>query len=173
MSFNTNDEYGSVSLIGALFLCPHLLPTVSLLHLSFAAMKKLSASLFSLFIFCACNNTNQDVSAKPENDLDAARTFIKDALDGHFEQARQLVLRDSTNEQTMDVIERNYERTSEENKQGYRNASIQIYNTRNIGDSVRIITYSNSYMNKKDSLKLVNLNGQWLIDLKFTFQAQH
>jgi hypothetical protein len=155
------------------FFYAHLPSTVSLLHLSFAAMKKLLASLFALFIFCACNNSNQDVSAKPENDLDAARTFINDALDGHFEQARQLMLRDSTNEQTMDVIERNYERTSEENKQGYRSASIQIYNTRNIGDSVRIITYSNSYMNKKDSLKLVNLDGQWLIDLKFTFQAQH
>jgi hypothetical protein len=147
--------------------------TVLTLRLSFAAMKKLLTGFLALSFFCACNNSNQQTASKPENDLDAARTFIRDALDGRFEEARQLMLPDSTNEQTMDVTERNYERMSEENKVGYRNASIQIYDTRNVNDSTRIVTYSNSFKNQKDSLKLVRVNGQWLIDLKFTFQAHH
>jgi hypothetical protein len=99
--------------------------------------------------------------------------FIRDALDGRFEQARQLMLRDSTNDQTMDVTERNYEHTSQADKMGYRNASIQIHNTREINDSTRIITYSNSFKNQKDSLKLVRMKDQWLVDLKFMFQQRH
>jgi len=145
--------------------------TLSTLPLSFAAMKKLS-TLFLIFSFlCACNNSENEASGKPENDLDAARTFIRNALDGKFEQAKQLMVRDSTNEENMDVTERTYERMSEENRQGYHNASIQIYNTREVNDSTRIVTYSNSFKNQKDSLKLVRVNGQWLVDLKFTLQG--
>ena len=132
-------------------------------------MKKITISFFFLSILAACNN-DKESSTKPENDLDAASTFIRDALDGKFEQAKQLMLRDSTNDQTMDVTERNYEHMSQADRVGYRNASIQIHNTREVNDSTRIVTYSNSFMNEKDSLKLVRLNGQWLVDLKFTFQ---
>jgi hypothetical protein len=136
-------------------------------------MKKFLAVILFLPFFYACNdNESVVVSDEPENDLDAARTFIKDALDGKFEQARQIMLRDSTNDQTMDVIERNHEHMPQSDRVGYRNASIQIYNTREINDSTRIITYSNSFKNQKDSLKLIRMNNQWLVDLKFTFQ-QH
>lgn len=136
-------------------------------------MKKILIGLLSLSIVGACNNSDKVTSDNPENDLDAARMFIRDALDGRFEQARQLMLRDSTNDQTMDVTERNYEHTSQADKVGYRNASIQIHNTREANDSTRIVTYSNSFKNQKDSLKLVRINGQWLVDLKFTFQQRH
>jgi len=122
-------------------------------------------------LLCACNNSEQSVSNQPENDLDAARTFIRNALDGKFEQAKQLMVKDSTNDQTMDVIERNYERMSEADRVGYRNASIQIHNTKTIGDTT-LVTYSNSYKNQNQNLKLVKLNGQWLVDLKYTFQTQ-
>jgi len=136
-------------------------------------MRKILTGLLLLVVFCACNNSDKATSGKAENDLDAARMFIRDALDGRFEQAKQLMLRDSTNDQTMDVTERNYEHMTQANKVGYRNASIQIHNTREVNDSLRIVTYSNSFKNQKDSLKLVRLNGQWLVDLKFTFQQQH
>jgi len=123
-----------------------------------------------LFVLIACNISDKPGSTQPENDLDAARTFIRDALDGKFEKARNLMVRDSTNDQTMDVTERNYEHISQAERVGYRNASIQIHNTREVNDSIRIVTYSNSFKNEKDSLKLVRLNNQWLVDLKFTFQ---
>jgi hypothetical protein len=160
---------------GALF-CSLPLPfskPVSPVSLSFAAMKKILIGFFLLAFTVACNNNDKPTATNPENDLDAARMFIRDALDGRFEQARQLMLRDSTNDQTMDVTERNYEHMSEGNRVGYRNASIQIYNTRNVDDSTRIVTYSNSFKNQKDSLRLVHINNQWLVDLKFTFQERH
>ena len=136
-------------------------------------MKKILIGFFSLVIFWACNNSDQQPSTsnQPENDLDAARTFIRDALDGKFEHARQLMLKDSTNDQTMDVIERSYERSSESERVGYRNASIQIHNTQTIADTT-LITYSNSYKNENQNLKLVKVNGQWLVDLKYTFQGK-
>jgi len=136
-------------------------------------MKKLLSCFLVLLFFCACNNSDKTSSTQPENDLDAARMFIRNALDGRFESARQLMVRDSINDETIDVTERNYERMSQANRMGYHNASIQIHNTREINDSVRIVTYSNSFKNQKDSLKLVHLNNQWLVDLKFTFHQQH
>ena len=147
---------------------------LSPLHLSFATMKKLLIGFLLLSVFCACNNDEQSpqVSNQPENDLDAARTFIRDALDGKFEHAKQLMLRDSTNDQTMDVIERNYEHMSQADRVGYRNASIQIHDTKTISDTT-LVTYSNSYKNQNQNLKLIKVNGQWLVDLKYTFQAQH
>lgn len=134
-------------------------------------MKKIITSFLFLSFFYACNNTDQQApSNKPENDLDAARMFIRNALDGKFYAARQLMVSDTTNDQRMSDTERNYEHMSEEDRQGYRNANIQIHNTRNVNDSTRIVAYSNSYKNKIDSLKVVRVNGQWLVDLKFTFQ---
>ena len=148
------------------------LPPVSLLTLSFAAMKKLLIGFF-LMMFFACNNSEQQpASNEPENDLDAARTFIDDALKGKFEHARQLMLKDSTNDQTMDVVERNYEHMSEADRVGYRNASIQIHDTKTVGDTTFVI-YSNSYKNQNQNLKLVRVNGEWLVDFKYTFQGKH
>lgn len=135
-------------------------------------MKRILIGFLCLAFAWACNNNDRVTTNTPENDLDAARMFIRNALDGRFGQARQLMLRDSTNDETMDVTERNYEHMSEANKVGYRNASIQIYNTRDVNDSTRIVTYSNSFKNQKDSIKLVRINSEWLVDLKFTFQ-QH
>lgn len=150
------------------------LPTVSLLNLSFAAMKKILIAFFSLIFFWSCNNSDQQqpTANQPENDLDAARTFIRDALDGKFEHAKQLMLKDSTNEEMMDAIERNYERSPESERVAYRNASIQIHNTQTIGDTT-VVTYSNSYKNQNQNLKLVKVNGQWLVDFKYTFQGKH
>lgn len=134
-------------------------------------MKKTLIGLLFLSLAYACNNTDQPAASnRPESDLDAARMFIRNALDGKFYAARQLMVSDTTNDQRMSDTERNYEHMSEEERQGYRNANIQIHNTRDVNDSTRIVSYSNSYKNKIDSLKVVRLNGQWLVDLKFTFQ---
>jgi hypothetical protein len=55
-----------------------------------------------------------------------------------------------------------------EDKAGYHEASINLFDSRKVNDSTTVVNYSNSYMNKKDSLKLVRINGQWLIDLKYS-----
>lgn len=121
-----------------------------------------------LSFFYACNNSNNETANKPENDLDAARMFIRDALDGKWDDAKQFLLQDSTNIQLLETAESKYQNLSKAEQQNYKDAEPRFYDTRKLNDSVTIVNYSNSYMNKKDSLKVVRTNGQWLIDLKYS-----
>lgn len=130
--------------------------------------------LFLLFYLTACNNNDRQQNGKAENDMDAARNFIRATMDGDYKKARTFMLPDSANTQYLDVYERNYnERMKPEDKEGYKEASINIHQLKNINDSTSVIYYSNSYF-KKDThqLKVLRLNNQWLVDLKYYFQAK-
>jgi len=136
-----------------------------------AAMKS-AAFLFFIFslVHFSCNNSDKK-DQKAENDLDAARQFIRAALDGDFDKAETLLLPDSINQSYLEQIERNYkERMSNQDKANYKAASIRILEDKELNDSTHIIYYSNSYKNKKDSLRSVRVNGDWLIDLKYIFK---
>jgi len=133
---------------------------------------KLLTSFLLLQFFLCCNNADHEHSstARSENDIDAARNFIQAALDGNYRKARTYALADSFNQQYVDLFERIYkERMNPEDKRGYREASINIHSVTPLNDSVTLINFSNSYKNKNDSLKVVRLNGQWLVDLKYSF----
>ena len=133
---------------------------------------KLITGFLLLQFFLCCNNENKENSAsgKSENDLDAARNFIQAALEGNYKKARTYALADSFNQQYVDLFERIYkERMNPEDKRGYREASINIHSVSPLNDSVTLINFSNSYKNKNDSLKVVRQNGQWLVDLKYSF----
>jgi hypothetical protein len=125
--------------------------------------------LFLLFAFCACNS--HSTTGKAENDIDAVRDFIRAALDGKFDEARNYLLADSTNLNYMDVAQRNYDKADSATKNGYRGASIHILNVTNpIKDSVTIVIYSNSFKNDPDTLKVLKTKGAWLIDLKYLYE---
>jgi hypothetical protein len=127
-------------------------------------------SLICMVLICACNSDQQEKETTSENDVDAARNFIRSALDGKWREARRFMVQDSTNTQLLDAYESNYEtHMNREDKRGYREASITLYDSRQINDSVTIVNYSNSYKKKRDSLKVVRLNNQWLVDLKYSF----
>lgn len=131
----------------------------------------MTSFLFLQFFLC-CNNDNRENSGTPgsENDIDAARNFIQAALEGNYRKARTYTLSDSFNQQYVDLFERIYkERMNPEDKRGYREASIHIHSVTPLNDSVTLINFSNSFKNKNDSLKVVRLNGQWLVDLKYSF----
>jgi hypothetical protein len=130
-------------------------------------MKRCLVILLSCFLF-SCTNSNNE--SAPENDLDAARMFIRDALDGKFREARQLMISDTINENRMADTERTYEKMSKDTKRNYRESSITIYDTRKINDSTSIVVYSNTFKNMKDSVKVIRKGGQWLVDLKYTFE---
>lgn len=131
-------------------------------------MTKLVPLLLFVLLAAACNN--EDKKQKSENDVDAARNFIRAALDGNFAKAREYMLRDPLNEERIYNIERSYEQNHDrEEKRNYREASITIYDTRKLNDSTTIVVYANSFMKKKDSLKAVRVQGDWLIDFKYTF----
>ena len=120
-------------------------------------------------LFYACGNNAPETPAS-ENDVDAARNFIQSALNGDYKKARTFVLPDSTNYQYLEVFENNYRtRMNPQDKSGYRSASINIHQVRPLNDSTSIVNYSNSYKKENDSLKVVKSNGQWLVDLKYSF----
>ncbi|MES1217513.1 MAG: hypothetical protein ABUT20_18535 [Bacteroidota bacterium] len=127
--------------------------------------------IFFFLLFSACNSNDKKTATIAENDIDAAREFIRSALDGKFETARIYLLDDSSNIQYITVAERNYQKADAETKYGYRNASIRIYSpVTYINDSTSIIVYSNSYKNDPDTLKVLKKNGQWLVDLKYLYE---
>ena len=138
-------------------------------------MKKLiQLSSFLLLFLYSCKNTENETVPASENDMDAARNFIRAALDGDYKKAKTFVVDDSTNKQSIDVYEWNYNNhLSPEDKKAYKSASIRfLKETRQLNDSVTIVHYSNSYMDKADSVKVIRAGGKWLIDLNFTFQKK-
>lgn len=123
-----------------------------------------------LFLFAiACNNADKEEKPKSENDIDAARNFIRSALDGKFNEAKTFLLTDSSNTQYFDVYERNYQKADADTKRNYREATINIHNVHPLNDSTTVIIYSNSYKNDHDTLKVIRKNNQWLVDLKYLF----
>ena len=126
-------------------------------------------ALFLVIAGCA-NDKEENKEVTSENDVDAARNFIRSALDGNWREARRFMLQDSTNTQLLDTYENNYQtHMNKEDKRGYREASITLFDTREVNDSVAIIKYSNSFKKQKDSLRVVRMDGTWLVDLKFSF----
>jgi hypothetical protein len=124
--------------------------------------------LLLLFLLYACkNNSDRNIS---ENNIDAARNFIRAALDGKFREARDFMLNDSINTNYMDVAERAYERADQATKDGYKSSSIRIYSpVTEVNDSTTIIIFSNSFKNDHDTLRVVKLNNRWLVDLKYLY----
>ena len=125
--------------------------------------------LFLLFIAAGCSNISEN-GKKPENDIDAARDFIRAALDGKFDQAKSYMLPDSANIQFLDAVERNYKKLDEATKEGYREASINIHLVDPVNDSTTVIIYSNSFKNDNDTLRVLKTNQQWEVDLKYIFE---
>ncbi len=128
-------------------------------------------SFLLLQFFCACNTAEKDKRIPgSENDIDAARNFIRSALDGNWSKARHFMIRDSLNNQLLDTYEERYQqRMNSNDKRGYREASINMYDVRQLNDTLSIVNYSNSYMKKNDSLRVAKIKGEWLVDFKFSF----
>lgn len=119
----------------------------------------------------ACNSNEKTSPEVSENNIDAVRNFIRAALDGKFDEARTFMLTDSVNINYMDVAERAYQKAEKTVKDGYRTSSIRIYSpVTDVNDSVSIIIYSNSFKNDPDTLKVIRVKGQWLVDLKYLYE---
>ncbi len=126
--------------------------------------------LFFLPFTWSCNSDETNSLGKPENDVDAARMFIRCALDGRYKDARKLIYPDSTNIYWLDKNEANYVHRMDATRQrSYRESQITVYDIRKINDSASVIIYSNTYLNKRDSVKAIRVGGDWLIDLKYSF----
>ena len=134
----------------------------------------LSAALpvcLAFIILPACKDPKDKTTGISENNIDAARNFIRAALDGKFDEARTFMLTDSVNTNYMDVAERSFQKAEQAVRDGYRTSTIRIFSpVTEVNDSTTILIYSNSYMNDPDTLKVIRVNGQWLVDLKYLYQ---
>lgn len=130
--------------------------------------RKFLAGLLLLAVLFSCNNEKED---KPATALDTGRAFIRASLDGNFEAAEKLLLRDSQNIQLFDSYKMYYGRLSDEKKKNYRSASYEINKYLDTDDSTTIINYSNSYMHKPMEIKVVRQNKSWQIDFKYTYSG--
>lgn len=128
----------------------------------------ISLYILTAIVLASCSGNNK--STDTDDDVNVATKFIRAALDGKYNEAKKLMLTDSTNSNFLEVAERNYQRLDLDTKAGYRLASINIIKVQPVNDSTTIFIYSNSYKNNHDSLKIVKKNNSWLVDLKYLYQ---
>lgn len=129
---------------------------------------KLIIAFVSLLTLSACNNEKKVTNS----DIGVAQAFIKDILQNDFKEAEKLVLKEETNKQYFDLFKKEFESKSSADLESYKNAEIIINEISPVSDSVSIINYSNSFKrDKSNKLKMVRINGEWLVDLKYTFSG--
>ena len=117
-----------------------------------------------MFLLAACNNVHS--FKKAEDPQDAGREFIRAALDGDYDRARFYLYVDSTNQTLLDMWKKRYDRMPHEERQKYQDADILPINIRTVNDSVTSYTYANSYKRDTTTIRVVRINGDWLVDLK-------
>ncbi len=126
--------------------------------------------LIAIFIsgILSCNNKK----TVPNTDIDVARSFIRDILDNNFTDAKTLMISDETNNEYFDVTQKKFNLFGQDELDNYKNADIIVNEISNINDSVTVVNYSNSYkQHNADKVKVVRVNGKWLVDLKYTFSG--
>ncbi len=107
----------------------------------------------------------------PEDPLDAGREFIRALLDGDYEKGSLYVLNDPEDQEIFKRYERYMKKQPKKELLNLKSASIIINTMENQGDSISIINFSNSHSMKPMDLKIVKANGEWKIDLSYTFSG--
>lgn len=129
-------------------------------------MKKLTLLFFS----CALLSLSCGGDAVDKSDpLASARGFIEATLNGDYNKAEEYLLEDSTNTQYFEGLKSFNLDLSPQVREGYREAAIIIDSTDKVNDSVEIIYYYNTYKKEPLQLKIVEYQGEWLVDFKYTF----
>ncbi len=129
--------------------------------------QKIIAFLFVIALMYSCSEKKME---RPETALDTGREFIRASLDGDFKNAEALLLKDSQNIQLFETYKMYYNRLPLEKKDNYKKASYNINKYADLNDSITIINYSNSYMNKPMEIKVVK-SKDWSVDFKYTYSG--
>jgi hypothetical protein len=140
----------------SLRICPQ-----AFLHL---LMMKRIVLLQLITLTLSCNN--QTSFKKAEDAQDAGREFIRASLDGNYEKATFYLLQDSTNQMLMGKWKKDYDQLDADSKNRYKEADILPIDVTTQSDSVTTYTFSNSYKKDTTRIRIVRINGEWLVDLK-------
>lgn len=135
--------------------------------LTLTMIKKLLPVFVLYVLLLSCNNGTK---TEPVTDTDVATTFIRAVLDNDFKTAEKYLLVDETNKQYFETFRHQYQSKEKAELENYKAADIVINEIKPENDSVHLVNYSNSYKKEiQNKLKLVWVNSQWRIDLKYTF----
>lgn len=131
-------------------------------------MKKYFPLLLLSAVLFSCKTEKK----APVTDVEVATGFVRDILDNKFDEAEQYLLKDEMNKQFFELFKTQYHNIDNATLEKYKRADIIVNEINNPVDSVCIFNYSNSYR-KTDTtiLKVVRVEGKWLIDLKHTFSG--
>jgi hypothetical protein len=128
-------------------------------------MKRIIPVLVCSLILWGCSSPKKPPTG---NALDTGREFIRASLDGDFETAEILLLKDPQNLQLFDSYKQLYGNLPADKKRNYKEASYTINKFTEVNDSTTLINYSNSYMNKPMEIKVVRIDKNWNVDFKYT-----
>ncbi len=128
------------------------------------------------FYFCfvvivyisSCNLQQYPTPATP---LESGREFIDGCLKGDFKKASAYMIDDAENEKDLLKIKRDYDLKKDDDKHAYATSSIIINEDATVNDTTHIINYKNSYDQFARKVKVVQRNGKWLVDFKYTFNG--
>lgn len=118
----------------------------------------------SLLFLAACGNSHS--FKKAEDAQDAGREFIRASLDGNYEKASFYLYADSTNQLLLSKWKKDYDGLSADEQSKYKDADILPINIQAQNDSVTTYTYTNTYKKDTTTVKVVRVQGEWLVDLK-------
>ena len=139
--------------------------------LTLTMIKKYLALIILIAAIFSCSNSDQKKTAV--TDMDVATAFVRALLDNNFIEAEQYLYKDETNTQIFERFKKQYSGKDKATLEKYKEAQIIVNETSVVKpDSIFIFNYSNSYSPAdKTVLKLVRINGKWLVDLKYTFSG--
>ncbi|HEY0678899.1 MAG TPA: hypothetical protein VGD17_11475 [Chitinophagaceae bacterium] len=120
--------------------------------------------LSAIALFVSCNN--EATYQKAEDAQDAGREFIRASLDGDYDKARFFLLKNEDNLMLLDRWKEMYRKYSQDTVRAFKNADIRPISIEALNDSTTLYTYSNSFTKDTTALKVVRVNGEWLVDLK-------
>jgi len=126
-------------------------------------MKKISPIILMIAAIACNNNTSYK---KAEDAQDAGREFIRASLDGNHDKARFFLYADSTNQFMFNRWKQDYNHLTDDEKSKYKDADIVVLAITPENDSVVTYKYYNSYKKDTTTIKVLRINGEWLVDLK-------
>jgi len=128
----------------------------------------LAIALPAMLLF-ACSGGKKEY---PVNDTEAATTFIRYLLDNKLNEAEDMVIKDEENKQYFDILRQQYAKKNKAELEKYHDADIIINEISNVTDSLTVVNYSNTVnRDARNKIKVVRVNGKWMIDLKYTFSG--
>lgn len=132
-------------------------------------LKKLLPGILLAASVVACSSPAKKI---PVTDVEVATSFVRNILDNKFDEAEKYLLRDEINLELFNRFRKQYSAQKKEVLEKYKEADILVNETSYVTDSIYIFNYSNSYARElKNKIKLVRVNGKWLVDFQYTFSG--